>query len=91
MSYTKHLPQLLKSHQVAIVLQEPLQPPYLKWYDPNTKCEYHAGAVGHSTKNCFPLKAKVQCLVKGGWLKFKKTGEEPDINQNFYQIMRVLP
>ncbi|TYK06500.1 uncharacterized protein E5676_scaffold70G00280 [Cucumis melo var. makuwa] len=41
------LPQPLKSHQVAIVPQEPLQPPYPKY-----------------------------------WLKFKKTGEEPDVNQN---------
>ncbi|KAA0058813.1 NBS-LRR type resistance protein [Cucumis melo var. makuwa] len=31
MSYTELLPQLLKSHQVAIVPQEPLQPPYPKW------------------------------------------------------------
>ncbi|KAA0061241.1 uncharacterized protein E6C27_scaffold455G00760 [Cucumis melo var. makuwa] len=82
MSYTELLPQLIKSHQVAIVPQEPLQPPYPKWYDPNAKCEYHAGAVGHSTENCFPLKAKVQSLVKAGWLRFKKTGEEPDVNQN---------
>ncbi|KAA0054657.1 uncharacterized protein E5676_scaffold3734G00290 [Cucumis melo var. makuwa] len=82
MSYTELLPQLLKSHQVAIVPQEPLQPPYPKWYDPNVKREYHAGAVGHSTENCFPLKAKVQSLVKARWLKFKKTEAESDINQN---------
>ncbi|TYK15865.1 uncharacterized protein E5676_scaffold637G00420 [Cucumis melo var. makuwa] len=82
MSYTKLSPQLLKSHQVAIIPQEPLQPPYPKWYDPNTKCEYHAGAVGHSMENCFPLKTKVQSLVEVGWLKFKKIGEEPDVNQN---------
>ncbi|XP_050939299.1 uncharacterized protein LOC127148916 [Cucumis melo] len=82
MSYTELLPQLLKSHQVAIVPQEPLQPPYPKWYDPNVKCEYHAGVVGHSTENCFPLKTKVQSLVKAGWLKFKKIEEESDVNQN---------
>ncbi|KAA0059164.1 RNA-directed DNA polymerase (Reverse transcriptase), Ribonuclease H-like protein [Cucumis melo var. makuwa] len=82
MSYTKLPPQLLKSHQVAIVPQEPLQPPYPKWYEPNAKCEYHAGALEHSTNNCFPLKAKVQSLVKDGWLKFKKTREEHDVNQN---------
>ncbi|KAA0038979.1 uncharacterized protein E6C27_scaffold84G00600 [Cucumis melo var. makuwa] len=76
------LPQLLKSLQVAIVPQELLKPPYPKWYDPNVKCEYHAGVVGHSTENCFPLKAKVQSLVKAGWLKFKKTEEESDVNQN---------
>ncbi|KAA0065920.1 uncharacterized protein E6C27_scaffold538G001040 [Cucumis melo var. makuwa] len=76
------LPQLLKSHQVAIVSQKPMQPPYPKWYDPKAKCEYHARAVGHSSKNCFPLKAKMQSLVKANWLKFKKTREESDVNQN---------
>ncbi|KAA0041904.1 RNA-directed DNA polymerase [Cucumis melo var. makuwa] len=38
--------------------------------------------VGDSTENCFPLKVKVQSLVKAGWLIFKKTGEEPNVNQN---------
>ena len=66
MSYADLLPQLLKNHHVALVPQEPLQPPYPKWYDPNANCEYHAGEVGHSTKNCFPLKAKVQSLEKVG-------------------------
>jgi len=37
MSYTKLPPQLLKSHQVAIVPQGPLQPPYPKWYEPQRK------------------------------------------------------
>ncbi|KAA0060507.1 RNA-directed DNA polymerase (Reverse transcriptase), Ribonuclease H-like protein [Cucumis melo var. makuwa] len=82
MSYTELLPQLLKNQQVAIVPQEPLQPPYPKWYDPNVKCEYHAGAVRHSTENYFPLKAKVQSLVKVRRLKFKKTEEESDVNHN---------
>ncbi|TYK10942.1 uncharacterized protein E5676_scaffold107G00240 [Cucumis melo var. makuwa] len=86
MSYIELLPKLLKSHQVAIVPQEPLQPPYPKWYDPNVKCEYHARAVGHSMENCFLLKAKVQSLVKVSWLKLKKIGEEPDVNQNLLPI-----
>lgn len=28
------------------------------------------------------MKAKVQSLVKARWLKFKKTEEKPDVNQN---------
>ncbi|TYK03247.1 RNA-directed DNA polymerase (Reverse transcriptase), Ribonuclease H-like protein [Cucumis melo var. makuwa] len=80
MSYIELLPQ---SHdQVAIVPQEPLQPLYSKWYNPNAKYKYHDGAVGHSTENCFPLKSKVQSLVKARWLKFKKTKGEPYVNQN---------
>ncbi|KAA0037719.1 uncharacterized protein E6C27_scaffold141G00110 [Cucumis melo var. makuwa] len=86
MSYIELLPKLLKSRQVTIVPQEPLQPPYPKWYDPNVKCEYHARAVGHSMENCFLLKAKVQSLVKVSWLKLKKIGEEPDVNQNLLPI-----
>ncbi|RDX99571.1 hypothetical protein CR513_17361, partial [Mucuna pruriens] len=41
-------------------------------YDPNAKCEYHAGAMGHATKKCWGLKHKVQDLINMGWLSFKK-------------------
>ncbi|KAA0063058.1 Gag-pro-like protein [Cucumis melo var. makuwa] len=67
---------------MAIVPLEPFQPPYPKWCDLNTKCECHAGTVRPSTESCFLLKAKVQSLVKGEKLKFKKTEEESNVNQN---------
>ncbi|XWS34981.1 hypothetical protein CRYUN_Cryun21dG0084600 [Craigia yunnanensis] len=51
---------------------EPHKPSFLKWYDPNSHCYYHYGAQDHSTENCWPLKYKVQSLIKAGWLDFNK-------------------
>lgn len=60
---------------------DPVKPPYPKWYDPNARCDYHAGAIGHSTENYTALKHRVQALIKAGWLNFKKENG-PDVNNN---------
>jgi len=52
MSYTEILPQLIQSSLLVPTPMKPLEPPYPRGYDPNGKCDYHAGAIGHSTKNC---------------------------------------
>ncbi|RDX97229.1 hypothetical protein CR513_20032, partial [Mucuna pruriens] len=46
MTYTELLPQLLEQNLVEIV------PPYPRSYDPNAKCDYHGGAVGHAIERC---------------------------------------
>ncbi|KAA0033217.1 uncharacterized protein E5676_scaffold1591G00060 [Cucumis melo var. makuwa] len=84
MSYTKHLPQLLKSHQVAIVLQEPLQPPYLKWFNndegekfgyANEKpCLFHPEIDDHFIEDCCEFKN--ECL--------------PEFELNNWEIKRTL-
>jgi len=51
---------------------KPLQPPYPKYYDGSAKCDYHGGAIGHSTQNCQELKFKVQSLIDSGWLNFQE-------------------
>ncbi|RDX94361.1 hypothetical protein CR513_23261, partial [Mucuna pruriens] len=79
-SYSELLQHLLRESLVATVPLKHLLPPYLKNYDPNTKCDYQAGAVGHSTKKCWSLKHKVQDLVDAGWLRFQE--ENPNINNN---------
>ncbi|KAA0051991.1 uncharacterized protein E5676_scaffold409G002000 [Cucumis melo var. makuwa] len=55
-----------------------------KWWCPKLVFDRFrvVNEIGHFMENCFPLKAKVQSLVKVEWLKFKKIGEEPDVNQN---------
>ncbi|RDX63815.1 hypothetical protein CR513_57695, partial [Mucuna pruriens] len=65
---------------ITVVPLKPLEPPYPRGYDPNAKCDYHARAVGHSTKKCWSLKHKVQDLVEGGWLGFKEN--QPNVNSN---------
>ncbi|XP_073221270.1 uncharacterized protein [Cicer arietinum] len=56
------------------------EPPYPKGYDSNAVCDYHSGAVGHSTENCLALKFKVHDLLKAGWLNFKEN--EPSVKNN---------
>ncbi|KAA3479622.1 hypothetical protein EPI10_020117 [Gossypium australe] len=46
------------------------QPPYPKWYDANTQCDYHAGILGHSIENCTAFKKVVERLIKMGIAKF---------------------
>jgi len=70
MTYTKLLPQLIKKTLIAPIPAQLMQPSYPKWFDPNAKCEYHGGAIGHSTENCKALKIKVQGLINAKWLVF---------------------
>jgi len=57
-----------------------IEPPYPKNYDPNARCDYHAGVVGHSIENCWALKYKVQELINAKWLSFKEGS--PSVGNN---------
>ncbi|KAI5386633.1 hypothetical protein KIW84_072963 [Lathyrus oleraceus] len=43
-------------------------------------CVYHSGAPGHDVENSYPLKTKVQDLVRSGILCFKDVG--PNVKKN---------
>uniref|UniRef100_A0A151UIR0 Retrotransposon gag domain-containing protein n=1 Tax=Cajanus cajan TaxID=3821 RepID=A0A151UIR0_CAJCA len=77
MSYTELFPLLLQNSLVVPCLMKLIEPPYPRGYDVNAKCDYHAGAIGHSLENCKALKIKVQNLTKAGWLDFKE--DNPNI------------
>jgi len=51
MTYTELLPDLLKNSVVVLCPAKVVQSPYPRYYDPNAKCEYHSGEVGHSIEN----------------------------------------
>jgi len=59
---------------------QPQESLYPRGYDAKAKCDYHAGAVGHSTKIFRALKFKLQSLIKVGLLKFKE--DNPNIGNN---------
>ncbi|XP_052877969.1 uncharacterized protein LOC128284199 [Gossypium arboreum] len=61
---------LFNAHVVSPFYLEPLQPPYLKWYDTNAQCEYHARITGHSIENCTAFKKVVKRLIKVGIVRF---------------------
>ncbi|GLT49720.1 hypothetical protein SLA2020_232580 [Shorea laevis] len=41
----------------------PLKPPFPTWYNPQARCEYHSGGVGHDLENCLALKHRIQDLI----------------------------
>ena len=49
----------------------PLIPPFPRWYNAHTRCDYHDGNSGHPTENCIALKYKVQKLINDGKLTFE--------------------
>ncbi|MFQ6668958.1 hypothetical protein Gotur_034399 [Gossypium turneri] len=63
---------------------KPLQPPYPKWYDANTQCDYHAGIVGHSIEHCTAFKKLVEILISMGVVKLddSPSTENPLLNHN---------
>ncbi|XP_027915075.1 uncharacterized protein LOC114174431 [Vigna unguiculata] len=71
MTYATLLPSLLQRGLASICPMKPVKPPYPKTYDAEARCDYHGGAIGHSTENCWGLKRKVQSLIDSGQLKFE--------------------
>ncbi|XP_052481250.1 uncharacterized protein LOC105762226 [Gossypium raimondii] len=69
-SYGELYPKLLEKQLISPHYMAPLKPPFLKWYDPNANCMYHAGNQGHSTENCLVFKRRVQGLIDTGVLRF---------------------
>ncbi|XP_020215417.1 uncharacterized protein LOC109799282 [Cajanus cajan] len=80
MTYTELLPHLVQNALIEPLPIKHVQPPYPRGFDSNAKCEYHAGAIGHSTEKCWGLKHKVQDLIDAGLLSFKES--EPNVRSN---------
>ncbi|RDY12590.1 hypothetical protein CR513_02583, partial [Mucuna pruriens] len=80
MTYITLFPKLLQKNLIAVRPLKPLENLYPRSNDPNTKCDYHAGAIGHSTERCWSFKHKVQDLINVGWFGFEEN--EPNVNTN---------
>ncbi|KAH1262186.1 hypothetical protein GmHk_02G004866 [Glycine max] len=80
MTYEDLLPSLIANHLAVVTPGRVLQPPFLKWYDPNATCKYHGGVPGHSVEKCLALKYKVQHLMDAGWLTFQE--DWPNVRTN---------
>jgi len=63
MNYTKLLLDLLYNNLIEVCPTMHVRPPYPKNYDVNSRCDYHAGASGHSTEACRALKRKVRSFI----------------------------
>ena len=81
MTYTKLYPKLVQLDSLVPIDIPPIQPPYLRWYNKNARCDYHYGNRGHSTKDYTALKRRVHDLIKAGALVFDNE-DIPDVNMN---------
>jgi hypothetical protein len=55
---------LLNIEQVTPIHALTMHSPFLYWYKPDLKCEYHSDALGHSIETCITFKKKVLQLIK---------------------------
>ncbi|KAI5409937.1 hypothetical protein KIW84_055409 [Lathyrus oleraceus] len=80
MTYAELYPSLI-DRKLIIPRDPPAVPANPQWwYKPELHCVYHSGAPGHDVENCYPLKTKVQDLVRSGILFFKDVG--PNVKKN---------
>ncbi|KAI5418318.1 hypothetical protein KIW84_042818 [Lathyrus oleraceus] len=80
MTYAELYPSLIKRKLIT-----PRDPPTIPtnpqwWNNPELHCVYHSGAPGHDVENYYPLKTKVQDLVRCGIVCFEDVG--PTVKKN---------
>ncbi|KAI5409967.1 hypothetical protein KIW84_055434 [Lathyrus oleraceus] len=80
MTYAELYPSLIDRKLIT-----PRDPPAIPtnpqwWYKPELYCVYHSGAPEHDMENCYPLKTKVQDLVRRGILFFEDVS--PNVKKN---------
>lgn len=80
-SYTDLFCHLVSHNLIAPRLMRPVKPPFPRRYDSRAKCEFLAGAVGHSTENCKPFKHVVQSLINTKQLSFKEDDDSLPENE----------
>ena len=81
-TYTKLFPKLVRMGHIKPVQLAPLRPPFPRWYNAHTQCDYHGGNPGHPTENCTALKHKVQDLINVGKLKFEDLDGSAEIEDS---------
>ncbi|GKU88880.1 hypothetical protein SLEP1_g3094 [Rubroshorea leprosula] len=84
LSYTEVFQQLIVASLVTPVPMVPLNPPFPTWYNPQARCEYHSGGVGHDLENCLALKHRIQDLTEAKELQITSKPElvGPNITKN---------
>ncbi|GKV17025.1 hypothetical protein SLEP1_g27583 [Rubroshorea leprosula] len=76
LSYTEVFRQLVAAGLVTPVPMMPVKSPFPTWYNPQARCEYHSGGVGHDLENCLALRHRVQDLIDAKELKI---ASEPEV------------
>lgn len=81
MTYSQVLQHLL---QLNLVNLRGIPPPPERLpvgYNPNARCEFHSGGMGHDVENCWALKYKVHELLDSKTIQFTPDNG-PNVIQN---------
>ncbi|KAI5421443.1 hypothetical protein KIW84_045031 [Lathyrus oleraceus] len=80
MTYSELYPSLIERKLITL-RDPPAIPANLQWwYKPELHCVYHSSAPDDDVENSYPLKIKVQVLVRCGILCFEDVG--PNVKKN---------
>lgn len=82
MSYTDLCGHLVNHNLISLREMKPVQPPFPRGYDSDARCDFHSGAIGHSTEKCKPFKYLVQELIDTKQLAFNEDGGILTVNLN---------
>ena len=85
------VPKASRNWSIEPVQLAPFRPPFPRWYNAHTRCDYHGGNPGHPTKNCTALKHKVQDLINDGKLTFEdldRSAEVKDLSRTKGEMTR---
>ena len=66
----------MESRLISPIHLLPLKPPFPKWYDANTHCDFHCGNPRHSIENCTALKNKVRDLIQVRSVELETSNEQ---------------
>ena len=80
---------MVKMGHIKPVQLAPLRPPFPRWYNAHTQCDYHGGNPDHPTKNCTALKYKVWDLITEGKLKFGELDGSIEVEDSSRTKMEV--
>jgi hypothetical protein len=73
-SYAKFLPALIENNLTQTRPPNPVPEKFPWWYRSDHFCDFHQGAPGHDTEECWALKYEVQRLVRENMLSFQGSG-----------------
>ncbi|KAI5417169.1 hypothetical protein KIW84_041967 [Lathyrus oleraceus] len=84
--YAHLLPILVDAGAIVPKPIESAKFPYSRKHDPHATCGYHARYVGHSTKTCHVLKARVQELIDKKFLSFTLAIAEAPVEKSIGRV-----
>ena len=61
---------MLKMKLITVINAHPNPKTSSLNYNPDARCAYHSGSLGHDTNNCWALKYKIQNMIDAKEIEF---------------------